>query len=281
MTAMSAVPLAGVIGDPVAHSRSPALHAHWLDRYRMRGHYVPLHVSAADLPAVLKTLPRMGFVGVNVTLPHKEAALALAALASPHARRLGAANTLTFRPDGSFEADNTDGYGFLRSLQQAQPGWLPAAGPAAVLGAGGAARAIVASLLAAGVPRVRVINRNVARAEALARDLGERVRPHAWPGLSAALGDATLLVNATSLGMTGQAELAPDLDGLPRAAIVCDIVYTPLETDLLRRAAARGNPVVDGLGMLLHQAVPGFERWFGRRPQVDAAARAAVTGEAP
>jgi len=275
---MADIPLAGVIGDPVAHSRSPALHGHWLRHHELRGHYIPLHVAAQDLAEVLRCLPRMGFIGANVTLPHKEAAFALAARATPRARRLGAANTLTFLPDGSFEVDNTDGEGFLASLRQSLPGWDARRGPAVILGAGGAVRAIAAALCDAGAPEIRVVNRTPERAEAIARDLGATVRPLAWAALPAPLEDAALLVNGTTLGMHDQPRLALDLDTLPSGAVVTDIVYTPLETDLLRSAARRGHPTVDGLGMLLHQAVPGFARWFGKRPEVDEAARRAALG---
>lgn len=268
--------LAGVIGDPVAHSRSPRLHGHWLARYAIPGAYVPLHVRAPDLAETLRLLPRIGFAGANVTLPHKEAALALASRATPRARRIGAANTLTFAADGSIDADNTDAGGFLASLQAACPGWQPGEAPATVLGAGGAARAIVDALLEAGVPELRLLNRSFARARELAQHYGPRIHPLPWSAAPEALSGAGLLVNATSLGMAGQPPLEIALDGLPTAAPVCDIVYVPLETPLLAAARARGNPVVDGLGMLLHQAVPGFERWFGRRPEVDEALRAAV-----
>lgn len=276
MTDTTKIPLAGVIGDPVAHSRSPALHGHWLRRHGLRGHYIPMHIRTADLERALHCLPRIGFVGVNVTLPHKEHALALADRATPRARRIGAANTLSFLPDGGIEADNTDGEGFLAGLAQACPDWSAPVGPVVVLGAGGAARAIVVALLEAGVPEIRLVNRTAARAEALAAEFGPQVIPHAWQACPAGLAGATLVVNTTSLGMTGRPELTLPLDGLSPTAVVSDIVYTPLETRLLRDAAARGNPTVDGLGMLLHQALPGFERWFGRRPEVDTAARAAV-----
>lgn len=268
--------LAAVIGDPVGHSRSPRLHGHWLARYAISGAYVPLHVRAPDLAETLRLLPRIGFAGANVTLPHKKAALALASRATARARRIGAANTLTFAADGTIDADNTDAEGFLACLRSACPGWQPDEAPAAVLGAGGAARAIVDALLEAGVPELRLLNRSLARAREVAQHYGPRVHPLPWSAVPEALSGAGLLVNATSLGMAGQPPLEIALHGLPTAAPVCDIVYVPLETPLLAAARVRGNPVVDGLGMLLHQAVPGFERWFGRRPEVDEALRAAV-----
>ncbi|MGA0715786.1 MAG: shikimate dehydrogenase [Gemmobacter sp.] len=267
------IPLAGVIGDPIAHSRSPRLHGHWLARYGLPGHYVPLHVAAADLAAVLAAMPRMGFVGANVTLPHKVAALALATRATDRAARIGAANTLTFLPEGGFEADNTDGEGFLRNLRQGAPGWNPAAGPALVLGAGGAARAVLAALIDAGVPEIRLANRTAAATADLAAAFGPVIRPCAWEDRAAALAGAATLVNATSLGLAGTPALEMPLDALAPGALVTDLVYTPLETPLLADARTRGAAVVDGLGMLLHQAAPGFERWFGRAPEVDEALR--------
>ncbi len=272
------IPLAGVIGQPVAHSRSPALHGHWLARYGIAGHYVPLHVTQADLAAVLHALPRMGFRGVNVTLPHKEAVLALADVVTDRAALIGAANTLIFRQDGTLHADNTDGYGFVASLRQQVPGWDAGAGPAAVLGAGGAARAVVVSLLDAGAPIIRISNRSRARAEALRHEFGGRIEVHDWVHAADMLESATTVVNATSLGMQGKPPLNISLHRLGSEAVVSDLVYTPLRTEFLNSAAQRGCSVVDGLGMLLHQAVPGFERWFGQRPAVDAAARSAALG---
>lgn len=270
------IPLAGVIGNPVAHSRSPALHGHWLRRYGIAGHYIPMHVEAADLAMVLKTLPRAGFVGVNVTIPHKEAALSLADLVTDRAALIGAANTLIFRPDGKLHADNTDGYGFLSSLRQDVPDWQPQSGPAAVLGAGGAARAILFALLEAGAPEVRITNRSRGRAEALRQEFGGRVTVWDWHRADEMMAGCATAVNTTALGMGGSTDLRISLAQLPVTAVVADIVYTPLETGFLRAARAHGCTTVDGLGMLLHQAVPGFERWFGRRPEVDDALRQAV-----
>jgi shikimate dehydrogenase len=268
-------PLAGVIGWPIGHSRSPRLHGHWLRRYGIDGHYVPLAVRPEDLDGALRALPRLGFRGVNVTIPHKETALALAARVTPEAAAIGAANTLTFEPDGGFAADNTDGAGFLASLRQGAPAWRAAAGPALVLGAGGAARAVAAALLADGAPEVRLANRTRARAEGLRDHFGGRVSVVDWRDAAAAAAGAATIVNTTAIGMgCDGAPIA--LDAAPDGALVTDIVYTPLETPLLAAARARGLATVDGLGMLLHQAVPGFERWFGKRPEVDDALRAAV-----
>ncbi len=276
MSAESSIPLAGVIGAPIAHSRSPALHTHWLRLHGLKGFYVPLHVEASDLKTVLRTLPRMGFVGVNVTIPYKEAVLEHAHVVTDRAALIGAANTLIFRPDRKIHADNTDGYGFIANLMQNVAGWSAEAGPAAVLGAGGAARAVVAALIEAGAPEVRIANRTKPRAETLRADFGPRVVVHDWPRASEMLDGAALVVNTTSLGMVGKSELKLSLDALSPDAVVTDLVYAPLRTPLLDQAAAMGCRTVDGLGMLLHQAVPAFERWFGIRPTVDEATRAAV-----
>jgi len=270
------IPLAGVIGAPIAHSRSPALHGYWLRKYGIRGHYVPLDVAQADLEDVLRAMPRMGFVGANVTIPHKETALRLADIVSDRAALVGAANTLIFRPDGKLHADNTDGYGFLENLRQGAPGWSATDGPCAVLGAGGAARAVVTSLLEAGAEEIRLTNRTRNRAEALRTEFGTKVVVYDWVQAGNAIEGAATVVNTTSLGMVGKSEFRVPLDGLSPTAVVTDLVYTPLDTGLLVRARAAGCRTVDGLGMLLHQAVPGFERWFGVRPEVDEALREAV-----
>ena len=270
------IPLAAVIGAPIGHSRSPALHGHWLQRYGIRGHYVPLEVAQTDFAEVCQLLPRMGFVGCNVTIPHKERALQLADTVSDRASLIGAANTLTYRADGRLHADNTDGYGFLANLRQEVPFWEGTSGPAAILGAGGAARAVIAALLEAGVPEIRVANRTRARTDALRSDFGARVVVYDWVEAGNMLRDSATVVNTTALGMTGKPALRVPLDQLQPPTVVCDLVYAPLRTDLLVAAAERGCTTVDGLGMLLHQAAPGFERWFGRRPEVDAEARAAV-----
>lgn len=268
--------LAAVIGQPIGHSRSPALHGHWLRRYGINGHYVPMAVDPARLADSLAALALLGFRGCNVTIPHKEAALTLAAEVTPTARRIGAANTLTFRADGSFTADNTDAYGFIANLRQSAPAWQASAGPALVLGAGGAARAVVAGLLDAGAPEVRVVNRTRARAEELRAHIGGAIHVLDWPEAEAAMAGAATIVNTTSLGMAGEPPLEMSLDAAPATALATDIVYVPLVTPFLRAASDRGLATVDGLGMLLHQGVPGFEAWFGRRPEVDDDLRAAV-----
>ncbi len=272
----SPIPLAGVIGSPVAHSRSPTLHGYWLKKHGLAGHFVPLDVAANDLGEVLQAMPRMGFVGANVTIPHKERVLEYVDHITDRATLIGAVNTLAFRGDGSIIGDNTDGYGFIENLRQGAPDWDAGAGPAVVLGAGGAARAVVASLLDAGVPEILVSNRTQVRAEQLREDFGARLKVIDWVQAGNILEQARTVVNTTSLGMQGKPELRVPLDGLTAGTVVTDLVYAPLQTKLLKVASEKGCITVDGLGMLLHQAVPGFERWFGQRPVVDDATRQAV-----
>lgn len=280
-TAPTPFVLAGVIGWPVAHSRSPLLHGHWIAEHGLRGAYVPLAVAPGRLEAALRGLPALGFAGCNVTIPHKVDTLHRVDRVEPLARRIGAVNLVVVAADGTLEGRNTDAFGFVQSLHESQPGWRSDAGPAVVLGAGGAARAIVAGLMDAGAREIRLLNRTAARAEELAADLqgtgvGCRLQVLPWQARHDALAGASLLVNTTSQGMQGQEPLELRLDALPACAVVCDAVYVPLETPLLAAARARGHPVADGLGMLLHQARPAFEAWFGVRPQVTAALRAKV-----
>ena len=270
------IPLAGVIGHPIAHSKSPQLQRHWLKNLGISGYYIPIDVSPENLAQVLDSLPKAGFVGVNVTVPHKERVMELAHQITDRAALIGAANTLVFRDDGTIHADNTDGYGFIENLRQGAPDWVPTAGPAAVLGAGGAARAVVSALLDAGVPEILISNRTRLRAEVLQQDFGKRLKVVDWVQAGNMLEEAKTVVNTTSLGMIGKPELRVPLDGLQPGTVVTDLVYAPLKTRLLAEAEAAGCTTVDGLGMLLYQAVPGFERWFGQRPTVDAATRAAV-----
>ena len=270
------IPLAGVIGCPISHSKSPQLHNHWLGAYGIAGHYVPMHVEPDDLEAVIRMMPRMGFVGAGVTLPHKQAIMSIADKVTDRAKLMGAANTLIFREDGSVVADNTDGYGFITNLHQGAPDWDPKSGPATVFGAGGASRAVVASLIEAGVPEVRLTNRTQAHADEIAKMFGKKIVVVEWLQAGNIVEDAALIVNTTSLGMEGQRRLRVPLDGLHSGIVVTDLVYTPLKTELLVKAEEAGCITVDGLGMLLHQAVPGFERWFGHRPDVDDAARDAA-----
>jgi shikimate dehydrogenase len=268
--------IAGVIGWPVEHSLSPVLHGYWLRHYGIDGAYVPLRVTPENLRAAIKALPKLGFVGANVTIPHKETVMACIDHVAPLAQKVGAVNTLIVAPDGRIGGLSTDGFGFLASLAASQPGWQAAAGAAVVIGAGGAARAIVQALLEAGAPEIRLVNRTAARARALADHLGGPITLIDWRDGEAALESASLLVNATSLGMRGEPALNLALDALPREAVVADIVYVPLLTELLASAAARGNRVVDGLGMLLHQARPAFAAWFGVEPEVTAELKMSV-----
>ncbi|MEM9047704.1 MAG: shikimate dehydrogenase [Pseudomonadota bacterium] len=268
--------LAAVVGWPIAHSRSPLVHGHWLRRHGIAGHYIPIGLRPENFETGIRALPKLGFSGVNVTLPYKETVLNLASSISDRAALIGAANTISFRPDGSIHADNTDGFGFIENLRQAEPGWQPQAGAALVLGAGGAAKAIVSALLKAGVPDLRIANRTRQRAQILAETYGAKVTVVDWNAASQAMSGAHTIVNATALGMTGQAQLNVGLQHAPADALVTDIVYEPLLTPFLEQARARGLRTVDGLGMLLHQAVPGFHHWFGVRPEVDAELRRAV-----
>lgn len=270
------IPLAGVIGNPIAHSKSPQVHGHWLQHYGIQGRYIPMDVTREDLREVIRTLPKMGFVGVNITLPHKEAILDIADQITDRAILLGAANTLIFRADGKIHADNTDGYGFMENLKHGAPDWQPKAGPVAMLGAGGAARAVIGALLDAGVPEIMLSNRTRVTAEQLKSDFGNRIRIYDWVQAGNMMDRANMVVNTTSLGMIGKGELRVPLDGLRPGTVVTDLVYTPLKTRFLETAEQMGCVTVDGLGMLLHQAVPGFERWFCKRPEVDRATRAAA-----
>lgn len=270
--------VAGVIGSPISHSKSPAIHGYWIKKYGIKGHYVPLDIAQKDFAEALRLLPRMGFVGVNVTIPHKLTALSLADHVTDRAALIGAANTLTFRGDGTIYADNTDGYGFLENIRAKYPDWNAKDGPAVVFGAGGAARAAVSALIEAGAPEVRITNRTRSRAEALRAEFGGRVTAADWVQAGNLLDGAATVVNCSALGMTGKPDLKVPLDALDRNALVTDMVYSPLETHLLAGAADKGCRTVDGLGMLLHQAVPGFERWFGKRPDVDEELRQVVLG---
>ena len=271
--------IAGVFGWPVDHSRSPRLHGYWLKEFGIDGAYIPFATHPSRLEQAIRALPALGFRGGNITLPHKERALTLVDEATPLARRVGAVNTLVVRDDGSILGDNTDGFGFIANLNQAQPSWRATRGAAVVLGAGGAARAIVAALLDEGAPEIRLVNRTTRRAEEIAAAVGGPVQVLPWDARAAALADAALLVNSTNLGQAGQAALELDLRALPADAVVCDIVYVPLMTALLQSAQQRGNRIVDGIGMLLHQARPGFKAWFGPDPDVTPELRAFVLGD--
>ena len=269
------VPLACVVGWPVKHSRSPVIHRFWLKELGIAGDYVVQPVEPERAQAFFADFAESGYVGANVTVPHKEVAFAAVADMEPAARSIGAVNTLWL--DGRrLHGTNTDGFGFLANLDQEAPGWDSAPGAAVVLGAGGASRAVLWALANRGFAPIHLVNRTEARAETLARQFGQAIRPAGWHELPSLLAGARLLVNTTSLGMEGQPPLSVDLSPLPTDALVTDLVYVPLETALLAAARGRGLTVVDGLGMLLHQAAPGFERWFGGRPVVTRALRTAV-----
>lgn len=264
---------AGVTGYPIAQSRSPLIHRYWLKKHGLDGTYDKIELRPEDAASFFSNLKSQGLAGCNVTVPNKEAAFKACRHLDSAAEAMGAANTLWLNEAGELCGANTDGLGFLGNLDQLAPGWDREPGPAVVIGAGGAARAIVWALLERKFTPVHIFNRTAAKAEELSRHFGENTIAHSLDKLPEYLENAALVVNTTSLGMTGKAPLDLDLDGLPADALVTDIVYSPLETDLLKQAKSRGNPTVDGLGMLLHQAVPGFEKWFGVTPEVDDALR--------
>ena len=268
--------LAGVMGWPVAHTRSPAIHNHWIAKYGLKGAYVQLPVQPERLEAAIRGLAALGFAGCNVTVPHKESAMRIMDELHPAARRVAAINTIVVQPDGRLLGMNNDGAGYIQSLRDADATWRGDAGPALVLGAGGAARAIVVALLDEGVPELRITNRTLERAQELANDFGDRVKVVPWAERNEAMAGVSLLVNTTSLGMHGQAPLDVALGALPLEAMVSDAVYIPLETPLLAQARMRGHRTVNGLGMLLNQARPAFQSWFGVLPDVTPELRAAV-----
>jgi shikimate dehydrogenase len=268
--------LAGVMGWPIAHSRSPKIHNHWFAQYGIEGSYVPLPVEPGKLEAALRALPALGFAGCNLTIPHKEKALNFLDFVDSAARRIGAANCVVVEKDGSLSGRNYDGYGFVASLRERAPQWDAAQGACVVIGAGGGARAIVSGLIEAGAQEIRLFNRTAERAGRLAADFGAPVSTYPWEERHEALSGAGLLVNTTSQGMIGQKPLDLSLAALPSSALVADIVYAPLETPLLAAARLIGATPVDGLGMLLHQARPAFRDWTGVMPEVTPALRALI-----
>ena len=268
--------LAGIMGWPVAHSRSPFIHNYWLKKYGINGAYVQLPVAPGSLGIAVPGLAALGFRGCNITLPHKVDVLKLVGEVDANARRMGAMNTIVVQPDGSLKGFNNDGYGYIHSLLDAKPDWRADAGPITVLGAGGAARAVVLSLADRGAKEIRLLNRTDAKAEALAKEFGSPVKALPWSERHAALADVALLVNTTSQGMHGNPELDLNLAALPVSALVSDVIYVPLETPLLAAARLRGNPTVNGLGMLLNQARPAFEAWFGVMPEITSELRQAI-----
>lgn len=256
-----------VIGWPISHSRSPIIHGYWLRQHGIEGSYSRVPVEPRDLAGFITSLRQNGYAGCNVTIPHKESAFALVHVEDEQTKRLGAINTIYLR-DGKIFGENTDGQGFFANLQATAPETRIANQRVAILGAGGSAMAVAAVLLANGVAEIALVNRSIERAESVRKRLGPAIKPCEWERRGQALSECSLLVNTTSLGMTGQPPLVLDLEELPLTATVADIVYVPLVTAFLQTAQARGHPIVTGLGMLLHQAVPGFARWFGKRPEV-------------
>jgi shikimate dehydrogenase len=267
-----------VCGHPIAHSRSPKIHGYWLTHYGLGGSYEAIDVAPDDFANFAASIRLGRYVGGNVTIPHKEAAFQAVDRRDAAAEEIGAVNTLWVE-EGFLCGSNTDAYGFAANLDDLASGWAASPGPAVVLGAGGAARAVLCALKQRGFSDIRIVNRTLARARAVAMEFGPVFSAHDLGAANALLGDAALLVNTTSLGMHGEVEIAVDLDRMPDQALVTDIVYVPLETPLLSTARRRGLKTVDGLGMLLHQAVPGFEKWFGLRPDVTPALRDLIVGD--
>ncbi len=268
--------LTGIIGWPVAHSRSPIIHNYWIKKYELNGRYVPFPVKPQRLDEALAGLRALGIRGCNVTIPHKVAVMPLLDQVDDTARRIGAINCITISEDGTMSGTNNDGIGYLYSLLDVAPDWKADAGPIVLIGAGGGARAVIVALIDKGAKEIRLINRTPEKAERLAKELGPVIKPLVWDKRNDALAGATLLINATNQGMIGQPPLSLSLDKLPDEALVSDLIYVPQETPLLAAARTRGNRTINGLGMLLHQARPAFRRWFGVMPEITAALRGSV-----
>ena len=273
---MEPTPLAGVLQTAGRTSAVTAIYDHWLKATGLPGRYVPLTVSADDLGAVIRVLPKAGFIGLNISRPYQHIVLDHADIITDRAALMSGANTIIFRRDGKIHADNTDGYGFIENIRQNAPGWNPKSGPAAIFGAGRAAREVVAAMLEVGVEEIRIANRTKPRAQALRAEFGGRIQVVDWVKAGNILEGATTVVNATPLGSPGKQEFRVPLDGLRPGSVVSDLVIAPRMTRLLRMAIDGGCYPVDGIGMALYQAAPAFERWYGERPVVDEAARAAV-----
>ena len=268
--------LAGVMGQPIMHSRSPMLHNYWLNQQGMAGRYVPLAIKPEGLAAALRALQPLGFSGCNLTIPHKQEAMKIVDEVDAAARKIGAISCVTVRPDGTLLGSNNDAFGFIRNVREAQPNWRADAGPIVVIGAGGGSRAVCYGLMQEGAREIRLVNRNLERAEALAVDFGAPIKAYPWTQRHDLLEGAAMVVNTTSQGMVGQTDLDITLDKLPTSALAADIVYIPLETPFLAAARERGNPTVNGLGMLLHQGPLAWKAWFGLEPEVTAELRALV-----
>lgn len=268
--------IAGLLGWPVAHSRSPVIHNHWLAQYGIPGRYVLFGVPPEKLEAAVRGIATLGLRGCNVTTPHKQAIFPLLDRVDDLARRIGAVNTVVVENDGTLTGFNNDGNGFIQSLRDVDPAWRPDSGPILVLGAGGAARAVVASLAAQGAKEIRVANRTADKAQEIADAVGAAVKVVPWEAREDALDGVALLANATSLGMAGKPPLEMKLDRLPKHALVGDLIYLPPQTPLLAAARQRGNVTVNGLGLLLHQARPAFHAWFGVMPEITPALKQAI-----
>jgi len=260
--------LAAVLGNPISHSKSPRMHNYWLKQNKLNGYYIPIKVELENFEETIGTLVSMGFSGVNVTIPHKLSALKIADESSSTAQYIGAANTLTFTKENKIYADNTDAYGFINNIKCKYPDWDPKKGMSVVLGAGGASRAVIAALLSEGSKEIIVLNRTIEKAEALKEDYDNKITVESWKNINEVVASCSNIINTTSLGMNNESLIAIQPNAIPETALVSDLVYTPLETNFLKMAKNRGSRTVDGLGMLIHQGVPGFEAWFGQKPLV-------------
>ena len=260
--------LAAVLGNPISHSKSPRMHNYWLKQNKLNGYYIPIKVELADFEQTIRTLMKMGFSGVNVTIPNKLLALKIADKSSSTAQYIGAANTLTFTKENKIYADNTDAYGFINNIKSKYPNWNPKKGVSVVLGAGGASRAVIAALLSEGSKQIMVLNRTIEKAEVLKKDYDNKITVESWENINEVLASSKNIINTTSLGMNDETFIPINPKAIPEKSLVSDLVYTPLETNLLKIAKNRGSKTVDGLGMLIHQGVPGFEAWFGQKPVV-------------
>ena len=260
--------LAAVLGNPISHSKSPRMHNYWLKKNRINGYYMPIKVKLGDFEKTINSLISMGFSGVNVTIPYKLSALEIADESSETAQSIGAANTLIFTKEKKIYADNTDAYGFIRNIKSKFPNWDPKKGASVVLGAGGASRAVVAALLSEGSEQIIVLNRTIEKAEELKIEFNNKISVESWSNLDEVVASSSNIINTTSLGMNNKTFVPINPLSIPKAALVTDLVYTPLTTKLLELAQDRGSKTVDGLGMLIYQGIPGFEAWFGQTPLV-------------